>query len=426
MSHTTSNKRAEAASLIRQALDLGVRKELRAALQRALEIAEGDAPKELTQLHYERMVPGSRLADPNRKGLIMKCSKAGTKRWTYRTTDGSKKQVEITLGHYPAMSVAEAREAWSEVRAQRMAGVVPNSEEDERAKATLGDIAEEYIAWVVENRRTGYECERLMRRHVLPGREDIRLADLDIDHLNSAIGALQVKSPQEARKVRSVISVMLKRAKKANRLAKGFTITPAMLVEVERSGVREYSPTSGDLRAFLRATREMGEAGAMARFIALTGVRRREAADMTWAEVEGDRWTIPAARMKGKREHVVFLSPAALEILDARRDNGSEKVFSMSADRLIRVWAQRRDAEGLPAEFTLHRLRGALSTWIAESGGTRDIRDRLTAHTLATGIDAHYNAASLHGPAREWWMRWANHLAAVEAENVVQIRPKKA
>ena len=87
MSKQTSDKRAQAASLIRQALDLGVRKELRAALEHALELAEQGAPKELTQLHYDRLKPNARLADPNRRGLIMKATGTGIKRWLYRTTD---------------------------------------------------------------------------------------------------------------------------------------------------------------------------------------------------------------------------------------------------------------------------------------------------------------------------------------------------
>ena len=66
MSTSTSDKKALAARHIQQAIDTGVRKELRTTLLRALELATDEAPKEITQLHYHRLALGARLADPHR------------------------------------------------------------------------------------------------------------------------------------------------------------------------------------------------------------------------------------------------------------------------------------------------------------------------------------------------------------------------
>lgn len=53
----------------------------------------------------------------------------------------------------------------------------------------------------------------------------------------------------------------------------------------------------------------------------LTLVRPSEASGARWAELDLDAklWTIPAERMKAKREHIVPLSPQALEILDVMK-----------------------------------------------------------------------------------------------------------
>jgi integrase len=64
-----------------------------------------------------------------------------------------------------------------------------------------------------------------------------------------------------------------------------------------------------------------GVYGAFLRFLLLTAVRRSEAAGLQWSELSGSLWTIPASRMKGKAEHVVPLSGAALAILDERRSS---------------------------------------------------------------------------------------------------------
>ena len=63
---------------------------------------------------------------------------------------------------------------------------------------------------------------------------------------------------------------------------------------------------------------------------------------------------------------------------------------------------------------------------MAENGGGVDIRNRLTAHTVAKGIDAHYNQAELNKPAAEWWQKWADHLTILEAENVVTLGEARA
>ncbi|WP_170607861.1 tyrosine-type recombinase/integrase [Ruegeria arenilitoris] len=424
MSRSTSEIRAEVASLIEQAIALGPRKELRNTLVRALEIAKGNAPKELTQLHYDRVGRGARLADPVRPGLIMKSSKTGLKRWTYRT-EVNGKQREMTLGHYPEMSVAEARDKWATLRSQRGRGERP----DTKADISLEQLVDHYTTWASDNLRSWQANDRLLRQHLLPGREAVTLGELDIDHLSAPITAIQAKTPQQARKLRSAIAGVLTQARKGGLLPKGFAITPSMLPEVDTAKPRTWHPGTKDLRAFLEATTEMGDVGKALRLIALTGVRLREAVEMRWDEVEGNRWTIPAERMKANRPHVVILSDAAMAVLNAQRDQGSAFVFPSvsdpqrprSADNVSHAWANKRDALGLAQQFTLHTLRKALSTWVAESGGTRDIRDRLTAHTVATGIDAHYNQAELTVPAAEWWQRWADHLVAVEVENVVLI-----
>lgn len=53
----------------------------------------------------------------------------------------------------------------------------------------------------------------------------------------------------------------------------------------------------------------------------LTLVRPSEASGTRWEEIDLDAklWTIPAERMKAKREHIVPLSPQALEILEVMR-----------------------------------------------------------------------------------------------------------
>ena len=52
-------------------------------------------------------------------------------------------------------------------------------------------------------------------------------------------------------------------------------------------------------------------------FLLLTAVRSGEARAVTWAEVdlEGATWTVPAERMKARKEHRVPLAPRCVALL---------------------------------------------------------------------------------------------------------------
>ena len=78
-----------------------------------------------------------------------------------------------------------------------------------------------------------------------------------------------------------------------------------------------------EIPGFMIALQKVDGLGSLAmQFTILTEGRTGEAIGMEWSEIDLDKavWTVPASRMKAKREHRVPLSKAALEILRARHD----------------------------------------------------------------------------------------------------------
>jgi integrase len=145
---------------------------------------------------------------------------------------------------------------------------------------------------------------------------------------------------------------------------------------------------------------------------------------MEWAEVDlaAGRWTLPAARSKNGREHVVLLSAPALELLERRREWRAPKdiyVFPsalapqtqpLRSDLVSNTLAKHREALGVGPRFTSHNVRHLFSTWAGEQQVAVDIVNRCTAHVVATGVNRHYNAAKLDVPARQLWADWARWL----------------
>src|SRR5262249_44918964 len=84
-----------------------------------------------------------------------------------------------------------------------------------------------------------------------------------------------------------------------------------------RERERERSLADDEIRAVWGAAEATGSVfGRYVQFLLLTAVRRNEGARMKRGEVSNGEWIIPAARMKGKREHLVPLPPSAKAILD--------------------------------------------------------------------------------------------------------------
>ena len=102
---------------------------------------------------------------------------------------------------------------------------------------------------------------------------------------------------------------------------------------------RDRTLDDKELALFWRAASEDAQFGAMIKMLALTGQRRDEARAMTWSELdlEAGIWKIPAARSKNGREHLVPLSPFAVEILEQqpRITGGQNLVFTANGGGLL-------------------------------------------------------------------------------------------
>src|SRR6516164_5828929 len=129
-----------------------------------------------------------------------------------------------------------------------------------------------------------------------------------------------------------------------------------------------------------------GVYGAFLRFLLLTAVRRSEAAGMQWSELDGSLWTIPAARMKGKVEHVVPLSAAALAILDERRS------AAMPFGRSIASSQRKTEFDAIVsiAPWRLHDLRRTARSLMSRAGVNKDIAERCLAHAIG-GVSGVYD-----------------------------------
>jgi integrase len=188
-----------------------------------------------------------------------------------------------------------------------------------------------------------------------------------------------------------------------------------------------------DIPSFIAELRmREGVAARALEFAILTAARSGEVRGTTWSEIDFDvaTWTIPAARMKGAREHKVPLSDRAIEILRALpREDGNAFVFiggrsaGLSTSALDKV-LERMD---LKDRATVHGMRSSLRDWCSEmTNYSREVAEMALAHTIPSAVQRAYRRGDLFDKRRRLMADWATYCSATPAadadKNVVPMK----
>ena len=158
----------------------------------------------------------------------------------------------------------------------------------------------------------------------------------------------------------------------------------------------------------------------LAEFILLTVARSGEGRCATWAEMdlEGATWTIPAERMKARKEHRVPLSPRCVDILrEAKamprdeRSADSPLVFP-SRGKVLSAPTIGKLLENIAVDTTVHGLRSTFRDWGAEqTDAPREVLEACLAHGVKDKAEAAYARSDLFDKRREVMEKWAAFVA---------------
>jgi integrase len=165
-------------------------------------------------------------------------------------------------------------------------------------------------------------------------------------------------------------------------------------------------------------------------FLILTAARTNEVLGARWDEVDlgAAVWTIPAARMKGKREHRVPLAPRAVELLKrlhATRYNDyifpSDRRDDHMSDAVLRSCLN-----DLRQGFTVHGFRSSFRDWAAEcTNFPRDVCEAALAHASGDATEAAYKRTDLLNKRRLLMEAWSQFITNPPAGHVLQFGRKE-
>ncbi|TBA03093.1 tyrosine-type recombinase/integrase [Rhizobium ruizarguesonis] len=369
---------------------------------------------------------------PDGRGLYLYVSKAGGKSWRLDYVYVDKRKT-LTLGAYPALTLAEARSRRDEAKKKLSEGLDPSlakKREQLSAKAaagnTFGLIADEFIAKLRRDKRAEPTIEKntwmlkVLAKKLSPypitqiSAKDV----LDVLHVIEKSG--RVESALATRSaIGRVCRFAIATARAENDPTSALRGALQRHVPVSHPALTNRKELGGLMRAIYGYNGWPSLVAAL-KIQALCFARPGETRSMEWSELDLDKaiWTIPAAKTKMRREHHVPLSRQAIEVIRHMEDlfGDKPKVFPsmMSGKALLSEnsmnSALRRMGVG-DEEHTAHGFRSSASSILNESGAfSADAIEAQLAHLDSREVRRIYNRATYWDERVRMMQWWADML----------------
>ena len=162
-------------------------------------------------------------------------------------------------------------------------------------------------------------------------------------------------------------------------------------------------------------------------FLILVAARTGEVTGAQWSEFDLDNatWTIPAERMKGKKEHRIPLSKHALGLLAALpRESVFVFVSPVKVGAPISPTAMLRVLRRLRTDAAVHGFRSAFSDWAHETTSfPNHVIEMALAHKIESEVERAYRRGDLFIKRTKLMETWANH-CYTPAADIVPMRRK--
>jgi integrase len=378
------------------------------------------------------------------RGLYLNVA-GGSKSWLLRFVL-NKRTREMGLGSANTITLAEARQKALECRKLLEDGVDPIERRNaRRAEAEIAGVKamtfDEARDAYLTSHRAGWRSTkhaaqwvRSLETYVTPVFGGLPVEAIDTRLVTKVLEPIWSAMPETAGRIRGRTEAVLDWAK-----ARGYREgenparwrghldkllpSPRKVRRVEHFTALPYT----EVGTFLVALRDRPAVAARAlEFLILTAARTGEVLGMCWAEVDlkAKTWTVPAARMKGHREHRVPLSDAAVRILEGLEREG-EHVFPGSGRACLSETSMlklmRRMGHG---RITSHGFRSSFSDWAAEmTNFPREVCEAALAHMTGSDVERAYRRGDQLEKRRKLMAEWARYCdKPCELGEVIRLR----
>ncbi|EDF4606564.1 tyrosine-type recombinase/integrase [Salmonella enterica] len=365
------------------------------------------------------------LQDGN--GLYLLVKPGGSKIWRfsyYRPTD--KKRALISFGSLDDVSLLDARKKRDEYRALIASGIDPQIHQQQKQDAenlrrnnTFQKVAADWYEMKKSQNlaaNTIKDIWRSLEKYVFPD-----IGNTPINELTARKFVLLLE-PIKARGNLETLKRVLQRINEVMDFAANSGLieinTAANVRKAFPTPVKKHMPTIRpeqlpDLMQALSVASIERQTRLLIEWQLLTVTRPVEASGARWDEIDlaANTWTIPAGRMKMRRDHVIPLSNQALAVLKAMKPISAhrEYVFPSFRDPKLPMCSQSANAAlrrmGFQGVLVSHGLRAIFSTAANEEGFEPDVIEAALAHVDTNEVRRAYNRSN-YLEKRIVLMRW--------------------
>ncbi|MGX9313647.1 integrase domain-containing protein [Pantoea ananatis] len=368
-------------------------------------------------------------------GLFLIVKTSGKKLWRFRyQRPATKQRTMMGLGAFPALSLADARRLRSEYLSLLANGIDPQTQAEQATEqqqialdSIFSTVAANWFALKQASVSQDYAKDiwRSLEKDVFPAIGDIPVQEIKARKLVEALEPIRARGALETvrRLVQRINEIMIYAvntglidANPATGIGMAFekpkkknmpTLRPEELPNLMRSLI--VSNLSVTTRCLIE-------------WQLLTLVRPSEASGAKWSEIDlnAKLWTIPAERMKAKREHVIPLSLQAMCILETMKPLSAhrEHVFPSRNDPKQPMNSQTANAAlkriGYGGKLVAHGLRSIASTALNEAGFNVDVIEAALSHHDKNEVRRAYNRSTYLSQRKElmnWWGNTVKNLA---------------
>lgn len=381
-------------------------------------------------------------------GLALQVTDTGARSWILRVMVGGKRR-DMGLGGYPDVMLAGAKEAAREARKQIKNGIDPIEDAKTKRSAlyaarasamTFSEAAKAYIAvkeheW--KNDKHGDQWRNTLATYADPVIGNVFVRDIEQSHVMRVLEPIWMSKTETAKRLRGRIEKVLDWARvrgyrSGENPARWRGHLDTLLQAPGKVQTVEHHPALpiDDLGAFMVELRKQEGMGARAlEFAILTAARSGEVRGATWSEIDLDdaTWTIPATRMKMKREHRAVLNDEAVALLKSLPRTGDlifpntkgEKLSDMTLTAVLRRMNR--------SDITAHGFRSTFRDWCSErTNYPRDVAEMALAHAIGDKVEAAYRRGDLFEKRRRLMRDWGKFSEKVQvAATVTAINKSK-
>lgn len=341
------------------------------------------------------------------------------------------------LGAYPKLSLADARDKVKILIADVAKDIDPIEERQAKRRnavkaaqaITFKEAVEQFLmikSAEFENSKHSAQWRSTLEEYAVKHIGTLKVAEITVHDVEKCLKPIWTAKTETASRVRGRIEAVLSWATAARHRSgenparwkdnlEHMFPKPTKVRKVTHHAALPYAEVGG----FMAELRKRDGISARAlEFSILTAARSGEVRLATWEEIDFNAkvWTIPAKRMKARKEHRVALCDEAITLLRALPCiEGEDTVFpaprgGAMSDMSLTAVLKRMNR----SELTQHGFRSTFRDWAGETTAhPREVIEHALAHSLKDKAEAAYARGDLMAKRQRLMADWGKYCGIV-------------